>query len=446
MFKGSKHQRRAIRMLGVFILVALLAPVLANRNPLMLRIDGKTSFPALGGNPYVELPQENGEWKAVLAADIDWRTFQRGFTLLAPIPYAPADLDPANANFQSPFSKQFLASDTGSIELPLRYRHWLGTTRTGGDLLSALIHGTRYALLIGFLAALLSALIGITLGLFAGYFGDRHFLVHPGSFILILALFFIAWFEGSFIPGRYGLQTSLGWWLLPLIGMLLTLRVRGKKATLRLPIDTMVRAVMSVFLAVPRLVWIILIGATLTPSVSLVILTIGLTGWAEFTQLTRAETLRLRGSGFAENARAAGFAGCTDPLPAFVTEFRIPVGPDLFLSHGRSDPGRVRFVVSRCRCSARYRNLGKPVAGRSTGFAGVVGAGISGLLPVPALEQPSVHAKNHRFLTFFNLVFTADSSFLVKIAPRYEGFRLPPSFPNVTLSKPRFRGLGTSTS
>lgn len=88
--------------------------------------------------------------------------------------------------------------------------------------------------------------------------------------------------------------------------MLLTLRVRGKKATLRLPIDTMVRAVMSVFLAVPRLVWIILIGATLTPSVSLVILTIGLTGWAEFTQLTRAETLRLRGSGFEENARAAG--------------------------------------------------------------------------------------------------------------------------------------------
>ncbi len=305
-FKDSKHQRRAFRMLGVFILVALLAPVLANRNPLMLRIDGKTSFPALSGNPYVELPQENGEWKAVLAADIDWRTFQRGVTLLAPIPYAPADLDPANANFQSPFSKQFLASDTGSIELPLRYRHWLGTTRTGGDLLSALIHGTRYALLIGFLAALLSALIGITLGLFAGYFGDRHFLVHPGSFILVLGLFFIAWFEGSFIPGRYGLQASLGWWLLPLIGMLLTLRVRGKKATLRLPIDTMVRAVMSVFLAVPRLVWIILIGATLTPSVSLVILTIGLTGWAEFTQLTRAETLRLRGSGFEENARAAG--------------------------------------------------------------------------------------------------------------------------------------------
>lgn len=305
-FKGSKHQRRAFRMLGVFILVALLAPVLANRNPLMLRIDGKTSFPALSGNPYVELPQENGEWKAVLAADIDWRTFQRGFTLLAPIPYAPADLDPANANFQSPFSKQFLASDTGSIELPLRYRHWLGTTRTGGDLLSALIHGTRYALLIGFLAALLSALIGITLGLFAGYFGDRHFLVHPGSFILILALFFIAWFEGSFIPARYGLEASLGWWLLPMIGILLSMRMRGKKAVMRLPIDTLVRAVMSVFLAVPRLVWIILIGATLTPSVSLVILTIGLTGWAEFTQLTRAETLRLRGSGFAENARAAG--------------------------------------------------------------------------------------------------------------------------------------------
>ena len=40
---------------------------------------------------------------------------------------------------------------------------------------------------------------------------------------------------------------------------------------------------------------------------------------------------------------------------------------------------------------------GSLLQGRSTGFAGVVGAGISGLLPVPALEQPSVHAKNHRF-------------------------------------------------
>lgn len=306
-FSGFDPPRRtSLRILGFFLLLALFAPLLANHNPLFLRVNGKISFPALSRNPYVELPQANGQWVKTLKQEIDWRTFQQGFILLAPIPYSPNTIDPVNANFSSPFSPQYLETTTETIALPLRFRHWLGTTRTGGDLLAGLIHGTRYALLIGFLAALLSAIIGISLGLAAGYFGDQRFRLDRNAALLFLGLFFLAWYEASFLPERYGYHGNALWWLLPiLIPSLISLRSRKRKL-LRLPIDSMIRSVLSVFLAVPRMVWIILIGATLPPSVSLVILIIGLTGWPEFAQLTRAETLRLRESGFAEYARAGG--------------------------------------------------------------------------------------------------------------------------------------------
>jgi peptide/nickel transport system permease protein len=289
-----------------FCLIALLAPVLANHDPLLLAVNGRVRFPAFSSDPYTELPQQDGTWHKVLNRDVDWRRFEAGFCLLAPIPYAPTDLDPANANFVSPFAEQFLETDRGTEPLPFRYRHWLGTTRTGGDLLAALIHGTRYALLIGFLAALISALIGIGLGMLAGYYGDRRLRIGRTEMLAMLLTLFIAWFEGWFLPQRDAIPANPIWWCLPLItGILLRRRQVGVRS-LYVPADGIVRSLTSVFLAVPRLVWIILIGATLTPAVGLVILTIGLTGWAEFAQLTRAETLRLRNAGFAEQARAAG--------------------------------------------------------------------------------------------------------------------------------------------
>ena len=53
---------------------------------------------------------------------------------------------------------------------PPSFRHWLGTTDLGRDVLSQVIMGTRVALIVGFLAALLVTVIGTLIGLFAGYF------------------------------------------------------------------------------------------------------------------------------------------------------------------------------------------------------------------------------------------------------------------------------------
>ncbi|MEJ5022655.1 ABC transporter permease [Ochrobactrum vermis] len=48
--------------------------------------------------------------------------------------------------------------------------YWFGTDDLGRDVLSRLIHGTRIALLVAFIAAGLAALVGTALGLLAGWY------------------------------------------------------------------------------------------------------------------------------------------------------------------------------------------------------------------------------------------------------------------------------------
>jgi peptide/nickel transport system permease protein len=50
-------------------------------------------------------------------------------------------------------------------------RYWLGTDKSGADMLSRLVTGGRISLGVGFCAVLISMCIGITAGLAAGYYG-----------------------------------------------------------------------------------------------------------------------------------------------------------------------------------------------------------------------------------------------------------------------------------
>ncbi len=51
--------------------------------------------------------------------------------------------------------------------------HYFGTTHNGRDIYSQVIHGSRTALLVGFVAALMVTVIGTNVGLFAGYLRGR---------------------------------------------------------------------------------------------------------------------------------------------------------------------------------------------------------------------------------------------------------------------------------
>src|SRR5262245_11660568 len=54
---------------------------------------------------------------------------------------------------------------------PPNYFNLMGTTSKGVDVFAHLVHGTRLALLVGFVSMGIAAAIGITLGAAAGYFG-----------------------------------------------------------------------------------------------------------------------------------------------------------------------------------------------------------------------------------------------------------------------------------
>jgi peptide/nickel transport system permease protein len=60
---------------------------------------------------------------------------------------------------------------------PLSSQHWLGTDATGRDTLSRIIYASRTSLLVGIGAVSISTLIGGLLGLIAGYFGGWIFNV-----------------------------------------------------------------------------------------------------------------------------------------------------------------------------------------------------------------------------------------------------------------------------
>ncbi len=116
--------------------------------------------------------------------------------------------------------------------LPPSLDHPLGTDVLGRDVLSRLLYGGRASLAVGWFSVLLAVVLGTCVGLAAG--------VGP------------AW------------------------------------------LDRLLMALTDVFLAFPRIFLILLLVAVMSPSLVLVTVVIGLTGWMGVARLVRAETLALR--------------------------------------------------------------------------------------------------------------------------------------------------------
>jgi len=129
--------------------------------------------------------------------------------------------------------------------LPPSTEYPLGTDRFGRDVLSRILYGARISLAIGFIATAISVTVGTAVGALAGYFGRL--------------------------------------------------------------VDSVLMRFTDVVLAFPRLILLILIVALFEPSLTVIILVLGLTQWPATTRIVRGEVLSLREREFVQAARALGF-------------------------------------------------------------------------------------------------------------------------------------------
>ena len=127
---------------------------------------------------------------------------------------------------------------------PPSIEHPFGTDELGRDVFSRIIYGAKVSLKVGFLAMGIAIFTGTILGAIAGYYG--------------------------------------GW------------------------IDSIIMRLVDVMLAFPTLFLILAVVAVLEPSIYIIMVVIGLTGWMDVARLVRAEVLSLKEREFVLAARAIG--------------------------------------------------------------------------------------------------------------------------------------------
>ena len=197
------------RRLGFYLLSILLVTLLAN---LFVQ------------PPKLTVHEQYRE--AELAGQYDW-------VIRTPIPYSPRDYlrDEGDTGLEQPLAAE-------------QRTHLLGTEANGADLFSRMIHASRIALGIGFVATGIAMVIGIIIGGLMGYFS--------------------------------------GW------------------------VDMLGMRLVEIFEAVPTLFLLLTFVAFFGRSLYIMMVIIGITSWSGYARYIRAEFLRLRQQDYVQSAIACG--------------------------------------------------------------------------------------------------------------------------------------------
>ncbi|MBP6531883.1 MAG: ABC transporter permease [Bacteroidia bacterium] len=324
-FYTSLNLKNVPAVLRIYILIAFLSPVLANEKPLIIKYNGELFFPAFTTAAYFPVKDVDGLTTMERTESIDWKNITSEFILFAPVSWSAGHSDLENGNYVSPFAKQYFIDNNGDRkELPFSKRHFLGTTRSGEDVLAGLIHGTRISVWIGFASMFIAGMFGVLIGGLAGFLGDYKFKVSRIAVFYFILMLIPAWyysftiqsdgitacFSDSIIIGMFRLTFSV---LLFAFVLLWPLLIKVKLKTrnyftgkISIPIDFIIMRIIEIFLSLPRMVLILTIAAITKPSVSTLVLIIGLTSWTDIARITRAELLKLREVDFINAEKSIG--------------------------------------------------------------------------------------------------------------------------------------------
>lgn len=122
--------------------------------------------------------------------------------------------------------------------------YWLGTDALGRDILSRMIYGARISLIVGVFTVLLQGAIGVLVGLLSGYYGR---------------------------------------W-----------------------VDNVLMRIADVQQSVPFLILAVALAAVVQPSLTNIILVLGVSGWVTYGRVVRSQVLSVREFEFVEASRALG--------------------------------------------------------------------------------------------------------------------------------------------
>ncbi len=326
--KSNKAAYYSYKVLLFLIIVALLAPLIANDQPLYLHYKGKNFFPAFTWGNKIEVKDPKTGVLEHLQLDItDWKQLDADAVIWAPITYDPNKTDLLNYDYVAPAGKQLFLNKAGKIiPIPFKFRHWLGTNKRGEDVLSGLIHGTSISLTIGIFSMTIASILGLILGAMAGYFGDTKLSTTRGMFWTIVLGLVFSYYYGfslrSFTLTDALAKSGLAIMFELLIsffvffGVLCVFYLLGKLIGLLpglrnkvfIPVDSMVSRTIEVLISLPRLILIISIAAIAKPSIINLMIIIGLTAWTEIARFTRAEFLRIRQLEYIQAAESLGYS------------------------------------------------------------------------------------------------------------------------------------------
>ena len=224
-FRKNRPAIVSLWCIGLLAFVALTADLIAGNKPYYMEYKGKSYYPAFRQYAiYLGV----ADWPKELKRRRNFKKLKADVIIFPPIPYGPGEIR--------------LAEKYAS----LGREHLLGTDRLGRDVLSGLVHGSRYALTIGLVSVGISMCIGLLLGALAGYFG--------GWVDLVLSRFFELW------------------------------------------------------AAIPSFFLILTAAAFFPPSLFFIMIIIGLTSWVGIARLTRSQFLQVRSYDYVSAARSLGYS------------------------------------------------------------------------------------------------------------------------------------------